>query len=258
MGKLLTPDQVEAFSRDGFVFPVPVLSTEEAARCLAAYEDYERKAWGYNGRAFDDEEGREYLRHPQRRSRWAYDLVTHPRVLDAIEDLLGPDIMIRNSKVWVKPPRSKSVVTWHQDFTYDGLRPVERTLSAWVALTYSGPENGCIRYIPGSHKWGELKHVQTSAENNLLNFGQVMERPVDSEPMVEAILQPGEMTIHHTRVVHQSLPNSSSDMKRIGLGIGVVAPEVVESNERLAAILARGVDRYGHFARFEWPAEAPT
>ena len=257
MGKLLTAEQVAAFDRDGFVLPVQVLPPEEAARLLSAYEDYERRYWGYNDRAFDDDAGREFLRQPQRQARWAYDLVTHPGVLDGVEDLLGPDIMVWESKLFVKPPHSESIVTWHQDGTYVGLDPVEKTLTAWIALTGSGPENGCMRYVPGSHKWGQLSHAPANVGANLLQFGQAIERSLDSEPVVDAILQPGEMTIHHSRVVHGSLPNIS-DRKRVGLSVFLVTPDVVESHDRRAAILARGVDRYGRFQRFEWPRGVPA
>src|SRR5689334_22518630 len=130
MGKVLRPEQLDCFRQDGFVAPISVLTPGEVSRFLKDYEAYEAAHWGRTGRSYDDQAGREFLREPQRRARWAYDLVTHPRILDVIEDLLGPNIMVWDAKMFPKPARSESFVSWHQDGTYLGLEPKSQIVTA--------------------------------------------------------------------------------------------------------------------------------
>jgi ectoine hydroxylase-related dioxygenase (phytanoyl-CoA dioxygenase family) len=256
MGKLLAEQQIQSFRREGYVAPVEVLSPAEAAAALSAYEDYERQHWGFVGRAYDDQEGREFLRQPQRRARWAYDLVQNTRVLDAIEDLLGRDILVWDAKLFPKQARSKSYVSWHQDGTYINLQPMSQVVTAWIALTNSLPDNGCMRVLPGSHCWGQLDHAKTHADGNLLLHGQVIEREFDTGSLVDVALRAGEMSIHDMMLIHGSGENCSNH-RRIGISVNYVTPKVIETNNLYrASILARGRDQFGHFRLFSWPPRA--
>jgi non-heme Fe2+,alpha-ketoglutarate-dependent halogenase len=243
--KIFTAQQVADYWEKGYAAPAQVLSFQEAAGFRTGFETYEICKWGRSGRAYDDADGREWLRKPHRYARWAFELATHPRVVDAIEDILGPNVMLWDSKLFPKPARSASFVSWHQDGTYLGLEPLTDVLTAWIALSDSLPENGAMRAIRGSHKHGQLEHSATFANGNLLLNGQVIEG-IEDAAAVDIPLRAGEMSVHHMMLVHGSLPNAS-DQPRIGISVNYVTPAVRETKMTRPALLLRGEDRYGHF-----------
>ena len=178
--------------------------------------------------------------------RWAYDLATHSPILDAVEDLLGPDLLVHSTSAFAKRPHSPEFVSWHQDGYNWGL-DVPRLASAWVALTESTSENGCLRVIPGSHRRARLDHTTRHHENNLLGTGLQVAAEVDESQAVDVRLEAGEMSFHHVDIVHGSGPNHS-DGPRIGFAIRYITPEVAQRRTHHEVVLARGSDRYGHFA----------
>jgi non-haem Fe2+, alpha-ketoglutarate-dependent halogenase len=254
MGKIFSREQIEGYQENGFAFPAPVLSAAEAAGFLAQFEDQEERQWQRRGRAYDDPEGREWLRKPHKSAQWAFSLATHPRIVDAIEDILGPDILLWDTKLFPKPPRSSSFVSWHQDGTYLGIEPLTDVVTAWVALSESLVENGCMRVLPGTHKSGQRPHTKTFAEGNLLLNGQVIEG-VAAEDAVDVPLHAGEMSVHHMMLVHGSLPNTS-DKKRIGISINYVTPRARETMMTRQVVLVRGEDRFNHFEKMQIPFAA--
>ncbi len=177
---------------------------------------------------------------------WANELMRHPAILDAVEDILGPNLLVWSSSFFIKEARDPSYVSWHQDSTYWGLSHPD-VVTAWVALSVSIVENGCMRVIPGSHLKDQLPHQDTYAENNLLTRGQEVMVEVDEADAVDVELQPGEFSLHHVRLVHGSDPNHA-DYRRIGYAIRYV-PTYVRQTEgpRDCATLVRGVDTYHHF-----------
>jgi ectoine hydroxylase-related dioxygenase (phytanoyl-CoA dioxygenase family) len=186
------------------------------------------------------------LGHTQAYFRWAYDLATHPRVLDAVEDILGPDILLWTVSIFPKYPRDPGYISWHQDGTYWGLDSV-RVTTAWIALTDSTVENGCMRVVPGSHHRPILPHRDTYAPDNRLSRGQEIEVKVDERDAVDVVLRAGEMSLHHVNIIHGSNPNPS-DGSRIGFAPRFTTPETSQvDGEPLTAALARGQDRFGHF-----------
>ncbi len=251
LSKVFTAQQVADYRERGYAAPVRVLSAQDSAEFCAAFGAYEISKWGISGRAYDDQDGREWLRKPHRYARWAYELATHPRVVDAIEDILGASVMLWDTKLFPKPARSASYVSWHQDGTYLGLEPLTDVLTAWIALSDSLPENGAMRAIPGSHKQGQLAHKATFADGNLLLNGQVIEG-IENAGAVDIPLGAGEMSVHHMMLVHGSLPNTS-DKPRIGISINYVTPAVRETKMTRPALLLRGEDRYGHFELLHSP-----
>ena len=152
MGKVLSEAQVEAYRRDGFVFPVRIMGRAEADTLRARFD------------ALEAETGAE----PQSRFKikahmpltWLNELVRNPAMLDAVEDLIGPDILCWGSSFFTKKARDPRFVSWHQDSTYYGLRPAE-TVTTWVAFTDSRIESGCVRFLPGTHRSGILDHEET-------------------------------------------------------------------------------------------------
>lgn len=249
----LSREQVETFARDGCVYPVKVFEPEEAARFRAAFDDY---ADAHRRRiANDPPADREaWLVFPHLRLRWAYEVVTHPRVVDAVESILGPDVMVWDAKLFPKPARSTAFVSWHQDATYMPMGPLENIVTAWIALSDSTAENGAMQFLPGTHIDGQKAHHQTFAERNLLSYGQEIEVEIDPAKVVDVTLAPGEMSLHHMHLVHGSPPNPS-DRPRLGISVNYLTPDVVDRAERpRPARLLRGTDRYGHFASFDPPS----
>jgi hypothetical protein len=194
--KVLTTQQAADYWDKGYASPARVLSAEQAAKFRAGFENCEIGKWGRSGRAYDDADGREWLRKPRR----AIELATHPRVVDAIEDILGPDVMLWDTRLFPKPARSASNVSWYQDASYLGREPLTSALTAWIALSDSLPENGAIRALPGSHNYGQLEHKATFSDGNLRLNGQVIDSIEDSAA-VDIPLQDRKMSVHHMMLV---------------------------------------------------------
>lgn len=205
MPKVLTTQQVEQFRETGFLSPVDVMSEHEATQYLDQLESAEK--------AHPAELNAENRNNAHLAFTFLDELAHHPIVVDAVEDLLGPNLSLWGSVLFIKEPRSKGFVSWHQDATYMGIEPHEY-ITPWIALTPSNPENGCMRMIPGSHKSPVRKHDDTFHEDNILTRGQAIEG-VDESTAVDLVLRPGQMSLHHARVIHGSRPNRSSH-RRVG------------------------------------------
>lgn len=246
--KLLTPAQVQQFRDHGYLSPVRVMSTDQAVGYRARLEAFERaqgKPLTGNQRA------KTYLLFS-----WAYEILTHPRILDAVEDLIGPDILVYHWTSWLKEANSPAFVSWHQDATYFGLEPLEQ-VTCWVALSPSNTESGCMRVLPDSHRLGQLPVDMKPDKDNLLTSGQTAKLSVADADTVEMPLQPGEMSLHHTCTVHGSKGNNSRD-RRIGFCLDFV-PAHVKPNQHLiksgalcSALLVRGKAQHDLF-----PPELP-
>ncbi|HXB20435.1 MAG TPA: phytanoyl-CoA dioxygenase family protein [Candidatus Solibacter sp.] len=241
MPKLLSDQQVREYRQDGVVFPIPALSEKELASARAGVEEM---AAALGGRP---EIGQ--LRHVQLFYRWAQDLALHPKVLDAVEDVIGPDILIHSSTLFWKRPFDPAYVSWHQDGYYSGLSELSYT-SAWLALSDSSPDNGCMRVVRGSHIGGIVPHNRASISPDNFVSGLEIACQVEESEATDVSLQPGEMSLHHVAIVHGSNPNSS-ERPRIGYAIRYVAPHVRQQLDHYPAILARGQDRFGHYRILE-------
>ncbi|PJG51473.1 phytanoyl-CoA dioxygenase [Bradyrhizobium forestalis] len=237
MPKMLSEAQVEQYRSEGFVCPVDALSIEEAAEFLARMEDLENRE--------PDLWARSKIK-PHLLMMWLNDLMRSSSILDAVEDVLGPDIMAWATGHFDKKPHDPSFVTWHQDGTYWGLSEPS-VVTAWVALTPSNRRNGCMRVIPGSHHRGQLPHRDTSDRNNLLSRGQDVEVNVEEDQAVDLELRPGQISLHHTMLIHGSKPNLS-DTRRLGITVRYVAAHVSQTRGfRDSATLVRGIDKYRNF-----------
>jgi len=174
-----------------------------------------------------------------------YELSTLPHVLDIVEQLIGPDILLFNTTYIIKEPQTQSCVSWHQDLTYWGLSHDDQ-VTMWLALSPADELSGCMKMIPGSHTNGRMHHHLTDDENNVLLQGQTV-TDIDETIAVSCALKPGEASFHHGWTLHASAPNCSSD-RRIGLNVQFIAPHVRQTKHDLdTAILVRGKDQYGHF-----------
>lgn len=237
MPKLLSAAAVEAYRREGFYAPVRVMSADQARVYRQSLETHEAQL----GQPLQGN-----LRHKVHLLfTWADALVHHPAVLDAIEDAIGPDILCWTTNFFIKEAHSPGFVSWHQDSTYWGLDPDE-VITAWIALSDVTEESGYMQVIPGSHKVDQLPHVDTFHKDNLLSRGQEIAVEVDKSKAVGLSLQPGEMSLHHIKLVHGSDANRSND-RRIGLAIRYIPTYVRQTKVRDSAMLVRGTDKYHHF-----------
>lgn len=241
MPKLLSERQVEQYHRDGYLFPLQALGADEAARYRAALEAHEDRM---GGRLSAIDGAARFKNHLL--LRWVHELVTHPTVLDAIEDVIGPDILCYTSTFFIKEPGSPAITAWHQDATYFGLRPHEH-VTAWIALTDSSSASGCMEFMPGGKELGILQHQANAIEHSVNGGRQKIVEGFDVVDPVLAPLRPGAFSLHHTLCLHRSAPNNGPD-RRIGLGVSYVPTRVRHiGTKRMPAMLVRGEDRYGGF-----------
>jgi ectoine hydroxylase-related dioxygenase (phytanoyl-CoA dioxygenase family) len=239
MPKRLTETQRDGYFRDGLAFPVAALSHAEAQRYRAGCDALESQL---GGAPRTIEVRQMHLHWP-----WAHELATHPAVLDCVEDLIGPDLLIWATELFVKHPRTAAVsVGWHRDRPYFGLVG-GRVVTAWVALSNSSHANGCMRALPRSAEADGPPVAGGRGAKEVLPPSGTEERVVD------VVLRAGELSLHAPDVAHGSSPNLS-DEKRVGFVIRFVTPDARPVHERPTVLLAHGTDAFGHFARAEPPA----
>lgn len=237
MSRGLSREQVGRYQQDGILFPLDVMSAEEAAGMLQRLEANEA---AHGGRLSGRIGQKPHLLYP-----WMDQVVRHPAILDAVEAVLGPNLFCWGSQFFAKNARDPGYVSWHQDGTYWGLSSPD-VMTAWVALTPSVPQNGCMRVIPGTHKQ-QVPHEDRFAETNLLSRGQEIAVEVDISQAVDVTLLPGQMSLHHVLIFHGSEPNAS-DVRRVGFAIRYVPTHVSQkSGIRESALLVRGQDEFGNF-----------
>ncbi len=233
----------ETYRRDGFVGGVPILTAADAARHRRRFEQAESE---YGAPLHYVSKVHTILTSP-------LELATAPAVLDAVEALIGPDILLLDATYIVKEPHTPSFVSWHQDLTYWGLNGGDQ-VSMWLALSPASEQSGCMRMVPGSHSAGRRGHVDRGDPDNVLYRGQEVP-DVGEENAVLVPLRPGEASFHHGWVLHASLPNRSDD-RRIGLNAQFITPDARQSvGKSETAMLVRGKDGFGHFHK-EIPAQA--
>jgi hypothetical protein len=220
------------------------MSETDAAALRARLEAFERETGGPLKGA---------LRHKSHLLfTWLADLVRNRDIVDAIEDLYGPDLFCWTTNFFIKEANNPAFVSWHQDSTYWGLDKPD-VVTAWVALTPSNKANGAMGFIPGTHTSDQIPHRDTFAKNNLLTRGQEVAVEVDESQAVTIELRPGEMSLHHVRLVHGSPPNPSDD-RRIGFAIRYIPTSVAQVAGEDSATLVRGVDAFHHFEHEPRPA----
>jgi non-haem Fe2+, alpha-ketoglutarate-dependent halogenase len=231
------------FERDGIVYPIPVLSSEKGSAYLASFLQIEELL----GRPI------KRMGNPALHFTWAHCLATEPAVLDAVEEILGPDLLISGTLIFCKYPHDPAFVAWHQDTFYSKL-DLTPSVSAWIALLDSTPENGCMRVVPGSHLQGTLPHQETQGPDNLLKRGEEIQVEVNEADAIDVVLRAGEMSMHHNSIIHGSRPNRS-DSKRIGFIVRFVTPKYDLGSQRTRFLRAKGLPPCGHLDLAEPPAD---
>ncbi len=240
---MLISTPLQSFTAEGYLARIKVAEPAEAQGYRALFDKLEAS------------EGREMAqiglldRHFDQ--PFIMELATRTNVLDSVQALLGPNILLLATHFFCKYGPDTKYVAWHQDVTYWGLEP-PKALTVWYAVDDSDVENGCMRVIPRSHARGIRDHGKADAVGNLLSINQeVSVSEAESAGAVDLELQAGEASIHDGMAIHCSMPNRSS-RRRCGLTLRYVPtsvkPVTAESmSKRWKAILVRGVDEYNHF-----------
>ena len=242
MPKILTQAQIDQFWNEGYVLPFDCLTTEQARDVRNKIEAYESTIEGDISKHLRVKVHTAFL--------WLMDIARHPKILDAVEDLIGPKILLYLSTFWFKDANDPRYVSWHQDSAYYGLDPHD-VITLWLAFTNSSPANGCVRILPRTHLGEEFVHNETYAADNLLARGQSIEGIDDSKP-VNLELKAGQFSMHHERLVHGSAPNTSDD-RRLGMSFTYLPTNVRCSLGGRTAMLVRGVDEFGYWGRDREP-----
>lgn len=242
MAKVLSEAQLDQWNTAGAVWPIDLLAPDETAHYLAKYEALDSAT---NGGAQGRFRMKAHLPFP-----WLWELIRKPRLGDALEDLLGPDIVCWGSSFFAKGAHDPRFISWHQDSTYYGLEPPE-SVTAWVAFTDATSLSGCMKIIPGSHLGPEiLEHEETRDRNNMLSRGQTI-RGIDEFQAVEMPLNAGQMSIHHNKTIHSSEPNHA-DWPRIGFAVHFAPSSVRQTQfDGATAIPVRGSP--GHWLPEPYP-----
>jgi ectoine hydroxylase-related dioxygenase (phytanoyl-CoA dioxygenase family) len=246
----LSQDQIDAYWNDGFLFPIPVIPAEEAKALRAELEAIEDK-WLDNGLPLPLNT---YKRvNAQCVLTMAAKIGHDPRLLNVVEGILGPDILVYGVEFFIKEPKTRHVVSMHQDLTYWGLGATSGMVTAWLALSPATPESGCMDFVKGSHKNPILPHEDTFDDNNLLSRGQEIKVDVAPEDKTAIEIHPGQISLHHGLTIHGSGPNISDD-RRIAAVVRYVRPDVTqEIADKDYAMVARGADRLGNFVHYAAP-----
>ena len=240
--RVLASEQMVGYRELGFVHSVPILTPEE----VRYFRDHIEKAWSALGGGVTRADGL-HLFFP-----WAWDLVTHPRLLDCLEDLLGPVIVLRHTRIFYKYPRSAAWVGWHQDGYKEHLSDPQ-VPAIWLGLTDATIENGCLRVVPRSHRLGMLSHRTRQTHRDLASSSTSDHEPGsadgdDNELSVklakvpegldapfDVVMKAGEMSFHHPLTLHGSNPNASAE-PRIGLSATYSTPGLYRNGPAVALV----------------------
>ncbi len=247
MSQVLSDEQVQRYAQEGYISPIDVFNERDVGSFNQNLQRF-RQRLDLNGKIA----GR-YNQKPHLLLPWANQIVRHPRILDAVEQILGPNIFCWASQFFAKDPGDNAYVSWHQDGNYWGLSSVD-VVTAWVALTPSTIESGCMNVVPGSQV-RRVEHIDTYSDDNLLSRGQEIAVTVSPEEVKPIVLQPGQMSLHHVMIFHGSEPNRA-DHPRVGFAIRYVPTHVRQTaGDKDSAMLVRGVDTYHHFEHEREPDE---
>ncbi|WIM96431.1 phytanoyl-CoA dioxygenase family protein [Actinoplanes oblitus] len=231
------------FDSDGFVFPHDGLTTGECARYLAAFDQYDREASERGGlRAAFRHFPKIHLLAP-----WADELIRHPAVLSAVSRLLGPDLLVWSTNVFVREPGSTSGMAWHQDALHYSLKGFHTgAVRVWLALTPADLRNGAMRFSRGSHRAGIVGHRTGADRAAIRSVGLEIDVEIDEDTVVPAILGQGQFSMHHMAVAHCSGGNATT-ADRVGFAIDYLRPDVAPVGGPDGAMLVNGTDTHGNF-----------
>ena len=246
---MLTRQQIDAYHQDGYSFPHAALSEAELAECRDGLARYE--AWLGNPVNMGDWRWRSaaYAFLP-----WLDRLVRHSRILDAVEDLVGPDILVFTTTFFIKEANSPTFAAWHQDATYFGIEPYEH-VTAWVALSDATEEAGCMEVVSSRGAARQLHHAALGLKDSINGGGQAVVEEFDQRDTAMMAVPAGSFSLHHTLCTHRSAPNRSNH-RRVGIGISYIPAHCrITSSVRMLTPLVRGENTGGNFDILPPPTE---
>ena len=238
IGNGLSEANVAEYREKGFLSPIKVFSREEVSFFQNELEKFESTNGFVMKTAFRNK--------PHLVFKWVSDVIRNPKILDIAASVLGPNLLVWGTNFFIKEPGDGSFISWHQDSTYWGLSRPD-VLTIWLAITPSLKSTGAMKMVKGSHKLDQLPHTDTFVEGNLLTRGQEVDHVVEEKDVECIELAPGNVSLHHVRIVHGSEPNEGQD-RRIGLAIRLIPTDVSQVNGmKDHATLVRGIDEYRYF-----------
>ena len=235
----LTPAQIAAFNAAGYLKPIPIFSPEEIAGIRTYFDNLLARTLAAGGDSYSISTA--HLRYGR-----VYDLLTHPRIVACVKDLLGENVIAWGSHFFCKLPGDGKRVSWHQDSSYWPLTP-SKAVTAWLAIDDAGPENACMRYIPGTHRFGHLTYtLSENDESNVLN--QTVADAARFGGPVDVALQAGEISLHSDLLLHGSEANQSN-RRRCGLTLRYCPADVRAGlGWNAKGVIVSGSDPGGHWA----------
>jgi non-haem Fe2+, alpha-ketoglutarate-dependent halogenase len=252
---MLSPANQAFYEEHGYLYPLRVFGEPETAEFRRQFDEYTESNRDRLNKMIPRERRAVYgLTHLE--LPWVYQMASHPKVLDAVEGAIGPNILVWGSDWFVKFAHDPAFISWHQDGAYWGMNPPKVT-TAWIALSPSTLESGCMQVMPGTQKM-QFEQRETYARDNALSRGQEIAVDVDESKAVALVLSPGEMSLHHIGIAHGSKANTSQH-PRIGIAVRYIAPEVVQQgSERQIVQLVRGRDEFNNFEIVAPPGDPST
>lgn len=236
---VLTQEQIAAYNRDGYVKGLRVFSATEITEQRRYFDDLLAKVIAKGGNSYSISTA--HLTYGK-----VYDLLTHPRIVAYVKDILGDNVVGWGSHYFCKMPHDGKRVSWHQDASFWPMTP-SKTVTVWLAIDDADVENACMRFVPGSHHYGHLTyHLSEEAENNVLN--QTVDNADQFGDPVDDVLQAGEISLHSDLLLHGSEANDS-DRRRCGLTLRYCAADVrayMDWNGK--GVIVSGSDPSGHWA----------
>ena len=244
MPKILTDAQIDQYRQQGYVFPIRVMEEARAADYRAQLERFEAEQGGPVSGALRNKSHLLFL--------WVDEMMRNDPILDTVEDLIGENLLCWNTLFWIKEPRTKTYVSWHQDLNYWGL-DTDDLITVWLALSPATVESGCMSVLPGSHKGDFMPHEDLYRDDNMLTRGQEISVEVDESKTVAMPLRPGQVSLHNGRLAHASSPNNSAD-RRIGISFHYMPTRTRQIvGDWDSAALVRGEDTHSHFTHTPRP-----
>lgn len=246
----LTAHQQNAYWQDGYLFPIKVADTAQTLKWRKNLERIEQD-WLDNGLP---QPLNTYKRvNAQVVMPLACEIGLHAPILDAVEGILGPDIMLYSVEFLTKEAHTRHIVTMHQDLAYWGMGHMDQILTAWLALSPATTTSGCMDFVKGSHKNEIIPHADSFDALNLLSRGQEITVDVAPEDKIPVELAPGFISLHHGLTIHGSGPNSSDD-RRIGVAIRYISAKMRKTGSaKDFAIPARGQFEKDSFTPYTAP-----
>jgi non-heme Fe2+,alpha-ketoglutarate-dependent halogenase len=236
---VLSRQQIEAFNRDGFISPIRIFDEAEMAGHRRYFDDLLNRVMATGGDSYSISTA--HLKYGA-----VYDLLTAPRIVAVVKDVLGENVIGWGSHYFCKMPGDGKRVSWHQDASYWPLTP-SKAVTVWLAIDDADMENACVRFLPGSHLFGHLTwHLSETDESNVLN--QTVAGVERFGAPFDSVLKAGEASLHSDLLLHESEANQSN-RRRCGLTLRYCTPDVrahLGWNEK--GVVVSGTDASGHWA----------